>query len=745
MDFYSAKDYEKIENARKLNDNDYTINKELGYISLNTSLRADEVLAVAYVYTYQGKTYKVGELSTDGISAPNTLVVKLIKGTSLTPKSGTWDLMMKNVYAIGAYQVSNQDFLLDILYRKDETGVPVNYISDNRADSAFNGQILLKVMKMDMLDSRNEPYPDGRFDFVEGTTIRARDGRIFFTSVEPFGSDLRKTITGGDPSKNSIADIYVFEEMYDSTQTKAKQISGKNKFMLLGSYQSSSGSEIYLNAINIPAGSVVVSSGGMSLVENIDYTVDYTLGRVRILNQGLLESGAPIRVSLENNALFNMQTKTLIGTHLDYRFSENFNLGATVMNLTERPLTQKVNMGDEPISNTIWGLNTSYRTQSQFLTSMLDKLPLIETKEVSSISFDAEFAHLIPGQAKVIGEGGVAYIDDFEGTETSIELKTIQSWFLSSAPRRFPYSGSINDLRYGYGRSKLAWYSIDPLFTRNESRTPDGITEEEQKSHFVREVLETEIFKNRESGTGFDNTLLIMNLAYYPEERGPYNFDPDISPNGFLPSPEQRWGGIMREIQTSDFETQNIEYIEFWLMDPFVMDPQHNGGSLYFNLGEISEDVLKDSRKSFENGLPVDDSEERVDEGTVWGRVPTVQAIVNTFDADPQNRVKQDVGLDGLDDEREIQKFDAYLNSLIPGTPAYQKAMNDPSADNFRYFLHPDYGDTARVLNRYKDYNNMDGNSPTNEQSGGSFAAGTTLPNTEDINRDNTLNETDAY
>jgi len=743
--FAGGRDYEKIENARRLSATEYKLNAELGYISLNSSLRADEVLAVAYVYTYQGKTYRVGELSTDGFSAPKTLVVKLIKGTSLTPKLGTWDLMMKNVYAIGAFQVSNQDFLLDVLYRKDETGVPVNYIAEPGADSAFNRKILLRVMKMDQLDSRNEPNPDGRFDFVEGTTITTRDGRIFFTQVEPFGSDLRKTIIGNDPSRNPIANKYVFEELYDSTQTKARQISKKNKFFLAGSYQASSGSEIQLNAMNVPQGSVKVSSGGLTLVENQDYTVDYTLGRVKIINQGLIESGAPISVSLENNALFNMQTKTLVGTHLEYKFSDNFNLGGTLMRLSERPLTQKVNIGDEPIANTIWGLNTSYRTESNLITKYLDKLPLIETKEKSSLSVEAEFAQLIPGQAKIIGEGGVAYIDDFEGTETTVELKTIQSWFLASTPRRVPFSGNLNDLQYGYNRAKLAWYSIDPLFTRDESRTPDNVTEEEQSDPFVREVLETEIFKNRESGTGFQNTLLVMNMAYYPQERGPYNFDPSLSPQGTLTNPQKRWGGIMRELQTSDFETSNIEYIEFWLMDPFVKDSLHPGGDLYINLGDISEDVLKDSRKSFENGLPTADTLTRVDSNTVWGLVPTIQSIVNSFDSDPGNRVKQDVGLDGLNDDQERVKFAPYLSTLPQGTPFYDQVVADPSGDNFKYFLHPDYYDSTSVVSRYKHFNNYEGNSPTTEQSGGSFAAATTLPNTEDLNRDNTLNETDAY
>ncbi|MBP1668180.1 MAG: cell surface protein SprA [Bacteroidetes bacterium] len=744
--FYSGKDFEKLENARRLKENEYTLNRELGYISLNSSLRSDEVLAVSYVYTYRGKTYQVGELSTGGVSYPKTLVVKLLKGTSLTPKLGTWDLMMKNVYSLGAYQVSQQDFVLDVLYRKDETGVPVNFIAENSADSAFNNQILLKVLNLDNLDSRNEPNPDGRFDFVEGVTIIARDGRVFLPQLEPFGSDMRKTITGGDVSKNKIADKYVFEELYDSTQTKARLISKKNKFFLAGSYQSSSSSEIQLNAMNVPRGSVKVTAGGIALIEGQDYTVDYTLGRVKILNQGYIESGTPIQISLENNALFNLQTKTLMGTHLDYKFSDNFTLGGTLMHLTERPLTQKVNMGDEPISNTIWGLNANYRTDSRLLTTLVDKLPFIETKEISSVALDAEFAHLIPGQANVIG--GEAYVDDFEGTETTIELKSYPAWFLASTPRRIPGSTLLNDLEYGYQRAKLAWYVIDPLFTRSTSQTPDNINiKETQSDPFVREVLETEIYKNRQSGTGFDNPLSVLNLAYFPQERGPYCYNTgDMNPDGTLKHPEDKWGGIMREIQISDFENANVEYIEFWLMDPFVKDSLHTGGDLYFDLGEISEDILKDSWKMFENGLPATDSITLVDT-TVWGRVPTTQAIVNAFDADPGHRKRQDVGLDGLNTEEEFSFFKkSFIDRLESGSTAYNKALADPSNDDFKYFLDTYYDDAeAGVIERYKQYNNVEGNSPTTEQSEGDFADASTLPNTEDINHDNTLNETEAY
>jgi cell surface protein SprA len=752
-------EYEKVENARKLAEREYTVNRELGYISLNSALRNDEVLAVAYVYTYQGRTYRVGEISTEGVSAPEALILKLLKGTSLTPKLKTWDLMMKNIYSIGAYQVNNKDFRLDVLYRNDETGVAMNYIKEEQANPAFNNTILLKVLSLDRLDSRNEPHPDGVFDYIEGTTIISSNGRVIFPLIEPFGSDLRKKITGEstDRTINDIADKYVFQELYDSTQTKASQIAEKNKFFLSGTYQSASSSEIQLNAMNVPRNSVKVSAGGIQLTEGIDFTVDYTLGRVKILNQGLLESGTPLRISLENNALFNLQTKTLVGTHMDYRVSDNFIVGGTLLNLTERPLTQKVNMGDEPISNTIWGLNTSYRTQSHLLTSLIDKLPLIETKEVSNISVDAEFAHLIPGQAKAIGKGGVAYIDDFEGTETSIEMKTMPSWVLASTPREFREGQLINDRTYNFNRAKLAWYVIDPLFTRQSSNTPD-LPAGDASSDFVREVKETEIYREKQSGTGFESPITILNLAFYPKEKGPYNYDTDptayssgINNRGQLNNPQTRWGGIMREIQTSDFETSNVEYIEFWLMDPFVYDsvttPGLLGGDLYFNLGEVSEDILRDSRKAFENGLPASDSVVLVDT-TTWGRVPRTQSVVNDFNTDPQTRKYQDVGLDGLSDKDEQKYFRSYLNGVknhIPDTTSYDflKIKEDPSSDNFRYYLNTDYdNEGAGVVQRYKNYNGMENNSPPTE---GEFAAASTKPNAEDINRDNTLNETEAY
>ncbi len=771
--FDQSIDYEKIENARMLTSSEYTVNERLGFISLNQSLNNDEVLGVAFQYTANGKTYQVGEFSTDGIEAPDVLMVKLLKSTITNVKLPMWDLMMKNVYSIGAFQVNRDEFRLDVLYANDNTGAPINYLPEGPPN--VKNVVLLKLLNLDNLNTNNDPQPDGVFDFLASPviTINAQNGRVYFPVVEPFGSHLREQF-GSDQDN---ADKYVYDALYDSTRAAAQQIADKNKFFLSGTYKSASGSEIRLNAINIPPGSVTVTAGGQKLIENTHYTVDYTLGTVRIIDEGLLNSGQKISVQLESNTLFNLQTRRFMGTHIDYKINRDFVVGASILNLSERPLTQKINIGDEPINNTIWGLNGNYSTESRFLTSLVDYIPLIETKEKSNVTLSGEFAQIIPGHPDAIevDNESTSYIDDFEGAESSITLKAVQSWVIASTPagqpNLFPESATLNDLAYGFNRARLAWYTIDQLFWQNTSITPDHIADDEaqQASHPVREVLQTELFPERAIQPGFTPRLPTLDLAYYPSERGPYNFDVEGEPgissgidqDGNLKDPETRWAGVMRRIQTNDFEAANVEFIEFWMLDPFIDDPNHDGGDLYFNLGNVSEDILKDSRKSFENGLPTSPDGTLVDT-TIWGRVPSVQSLVNAFDNDPATRVFQDVGLDGLSDagERNFAPYkqidptndETYLDRIAnlynTNSGAYQKANQDPAADNFHYYRGDDY-DAAElsILERYKLYNGLEGNSPTADQSpdGIPNAQNSPLPNVEDINQDQTLSETEAY
>lgn len=771
--FIGGQDYEKIENARKLSSDEYQLNAKLGYISLNQQLNADEILAVAFEYTVGGQVFRVGEFSSevnkDAESNAPSLILKLLKGTNQTPVLPTWDLMMKNIYSIGASQLNSEEFQMNVLYQNDKTGTAINYIPGG----AIDGEILLKVLNLDRLNTQLDPQPDGVFDFIEQVTVNASKGRIIFPVLEPFGSYLRKKIEGGNPGNAEIADQYVFEELYTQTQTVAQQKAEKNKFLMTGSYRSASSSEIRLNAMNIPEGSVIVTAGGMQLSENSDYTVDYTMGTVKIINQGLLESGTAIKISLEDNSTFNMQSKAMLGTHLDYRFNKDFNIGGTILHLRERPLTNKVDLSNIPIANTIWGLNTNYRKEAPWLTRLIDKLPLIQTKERSMINFSGEFAHLIPGHSNVINSDankeGEALVDDFESSEVAFSLRQRQNWVMASTPGGqpdlFPEAGVSNGLENGFNRAKFAWYHIDPLFLRNNSSTPGHIANnpEEQNSHFTREIVEQEIFPYKESPNNIPTYLQVLNLAFYPGERGPYNYDTGSSAysagldnDGNLRNPETRWGGIMSKLTQNDFEAANVEYLEFWLMDPYVEDDKDGvtrddlDPALYFNLGNISEDILKDGRKSFENGLSGGTTLNYVDT-TAWGRVPVVQSFVNAFDNDINARKLQDVGLDGLGDDDERTFFQPYLDNLgqiiNPASERYQDFLKDPSNDDYHYYRGQDY-DTEQVgiLDRYRLFNGLEGNSPTSEQSIETYPTqSTTLPDVEDINLDNTLNESESY
>ncbi len=762
--FTDGEDFEKVESARKLNASEYAYNSKLGFISLNTALHSDQVLAVAFQYTIIGDTtvYQVGEFSTDGINQPQCLMAKLLKSTAINTEIPMWNLMMKNVYSLGAYQVNSEDFRMNILYSGDENGVPTGYFTEG----AVSGIPIIKLLNLDNLNYQLDPVPDGVFDFIDnastaGGTINSSNGRIYFPVIEPFGKDLREAILNESPEDTALANKYAYDSLYTLTKVEAQQYPDKNKFLLEGFYKSASGSEISLNAFNIPQGSVKVTAGGIPLTENVDYTVDYTLGRVRIINEGILNSGTPINISLESNSLFNIQTKRLVGAHVDYLVNEDFNVGATILNLTERPLTQKVNYGDEPISNTLWGFDLTYQTESRFLTKMIDKLPFYSTKTPSKISVEGEFAHLIPGHSKAIGKTGTSYIDDFEGSKSAIDLKNIGSWFLASTPQGqediFPEAELNNSRAYGYNRALLSWYVIDPLFYRDDA--PSNINNEEKSDPYGREVLESEVFPNKDPINGQPTNIAILNVAFYPDERGPYNYDVDptayssgLNADGSLRVPESRWGGMMRKIETTDFESTNVEYIEFWMMDPFIEDSA-NAGQLYFNLGDVSEDILKDSRKSYENGLPTSGTVTDVDT-TIWGRVPTLQALVNAFDNDITAREYQDVGYDGLRDADESSFFDlsyiqaiANSSNLGAASQAYTDATNDPSGDNYHYFRGTDYDNASLgITERYKQYNGTDGNSPTSDQSSESYPTlATTLPNVEDINLDNTLSESERY
>lgn len=745
-------DYEKLESARLLNSSEYTVNTALGYISLKTSLQTDQVLAVAYEYTSGGVTYQVGEFASDLSDTKQALFVKSLKNTSNNPRQGNWGLMMKNVYYL-ASTVEKEKFRLDVKYQSDTTGVYLSYIPEQQVKELP----IIRVLGADRLDNNNKAHSNGYFDYVEGYTIS--NGRVFIPKVEPFGSYMRDYLVKRGVAADK-AEKYAFTELYDSTKTVAKQIAEKNKYQIVGQFKGSAANVISLDAYNVPQGSVVVTAGGITLKEGTDYSVDYSAGEVTILNQSIIDAGTAVNVSLESNTDFGQTRKTMFGLNWEYDFTKNFQLSGTIQHLSEQALTTKVSMGSEPLKNTLWGINLNWRKESQWLTNVLDKIPFLHLTQPSQISFTGEFAQLIAGEAGGT-QDNASYIDDFEGTKTTIDVMTPTSWFISSVPSlnfKDDYSDKTG-LSSGFHRSRLAWYTIDPLFTRRGSSLTPGHIKGDLKqlsNHYVREVYTKELFPLRDQSSyqGATNTLNVLNLAYYPSEPGPYNFNvTDLQADGTLQNPQRNWGGMMRKLDTNDFEQANIEYIEFWMLDPFIYsreeaDAADYGGDFYINLGEVSEDILRDGKKFYESGMPVDGSKSYT--YTQWGKIPTQSTVTYAFATTSGSRALQDVGFNGLTDAEEQEFYkSAYLDQIQGkvNQAVFDSIFADPARDDYHYFRGSDWDEMrAPILQRYKYINNPQGNSPDSDSRSESYDTSyKSTPDVEDINQDYTLNEYEKY
>ena len=714
MGLQPVQDFEKTF-ARKLQSTDYYFNPQIGFLSLNQPLQPDEVLGVAYQYTYNGKIFQVGEFSQDVPpdstgSSQKVLFLKLLKATSQRPSLPLWDLMMKNVYSVGFGQLERQDFKLDILYEEPSLGEK-RYLPPQDVADPYKGQPILTLVNLDRLNNQNDPQPDGVFDYIEGFTVISSQSRLIFPVLEPFGRDLEYVF----PSQ-AQRDKYIYYPLYDTIKAIAQTFANLNRYKMNGRSKSANNTDYQLG-FNIPRGSVTVTGGGQILREGIDYEINYDLGTLKVINPAIISSGLPVQVQYENNAAFGIQQRNYLGLRLDYLFNKKLTIGGTIVRLGERPFFTKQSYGEDPIRNTMVGIDFDYRNQVPRLSRWLDKLPFYSTKANSSISAYGEAAALIPGHAPQIGKGGegVIYIDDFEGTRSGIDLRfPLISWTLASTPQKavdqngnilFPEADLNDNLEYGYNRGKLAWYNIEPVLqerrnTNNPLRNLPNFLAEISKPE-TRQVLQEEIFPQRT--TDFGQALLTtFDLAFYPKDRGPYNFEyrpGRVDANGKLLNPKNAWGGIMRNIDQTDFETSNIEFIEFWMQDPFIGKPSSNGGELYFNLGNISEDVLKDGKRLYENGLRSPSNPNAPMDTSVWGRAPSnpIQ-VTNAFSNDPQDRPYQDVGFDGLPDSVEIAKFSDYLQNVQanygPGSAFYQRASSDPSNDNFRPYRDALYDQT---------------------------------------------------
>ncbi len=759
--FVNTEDYEVIANMRKLQPNEYTINSALGYVSLNTPIQSDQILCVAYRYTLNGRVYQVGDLSNDvPANAENTnlLFLKMLKPSVLrVDPYPAWDLMMKNIYQI-QYGINREGFFLDVQYESGSSAGKINYLPTG----PVKDKPLIQVLNVDRLTNHTAPNPDNFFDFVEPYTVNPQKGLVIFPVLEPFGEHLEEKLDGDEEA----IERYVFDQLYNNTQASARQNGPQYRYSLEGYFRSANNSEIPLNTFNLAEGGVIVRAGGRTLVEGQDYTVDQIGGKIIITNESILTSNQDIEVSFESSSLYNLQNKTLLGGRVEYSPSRELSLGGTILNLREQPFNQKTILGDEPVNNTLWGFDGTYDREAPFLTKLLDKLPLYTTKQPSHITAAGELAQFLPGVPRAIRNStdrGIVYLDDFEAAATPFTLMGWQRWRLASFPegndRLFnPKDFYGSPLAENFSRGKLSWYTIDQIYY---NRWSDRIPEADQSNNYTRQILPSEIFPTaqRAFGSQIQNTF---DLKFDPQRRGFYNYQADpsrLQPNGNFSNPEENWGGIMRSIDVNnDFEATNVEFVEFWLMDPFDPsdgNPNSDGGEFYINFGLVDEDVLPDGRLFREHALPDEDPPPpvRVPDTTFWGPIVNEVPAAETFANDNEARLLQDVGLDGLPTDKEANYLNQYYQAIdtlssILNAQALAEFIEDPSSDDYTSFRDPSYDAIqAPLLVRYEKWNGLEGNSPTadaNPDTEQSLQA-TNQPDVEDVNQNGSLNQSEQY
>lgn len=705
---------------------DYTFDDQLGYLSLRQRLQDNEALAIAFRYVYQGQTFTVGDLTeaggtTGGVNA-DRIVLKLLRPSNPTqPSAGqgtaAWYLQLRNIYALQGRNFDDDSFDLDLSY------APPGQSSTRPTlpDSVLGQEPLLQLLGLDRVTRDLAPQPDNRFDFIPGYTIDPQEGLLIFPYLEPYGERLATLIEAeaGGGEAETLKEQYVFSSLYEKKKALArKEDSRYEVYQIEGTSQGSAGQSFYdLRAIfGVVEGSVRVTSGGQTLQEGTDYQVDYQGGTVTVINEQYLSDGRDLRIEFEQNAAFQAQKKTLLGARADYAWSDRMALGATVMRMSERAVVDKFRIGEEPIANTIWGVDGSIDLEPDWLTRAVDALPLVQTRARSTLALAGEFAQFRPGHTQTNAfertrrslqdedrdfyrdeVDGISYIDDFEGFENTLSLKSqLPGWKVSAPPATYrpptaPDAASATDAERSRWRGTLGWYQlnrniIDQLDGKAEAYDPEA----------VRLVDVRDVFPNRDTRGQVDNALPTMDLYFDPSMRGPYNYTRTL--DAFQDRPEAAWGGMTLRLPEgyNDFGLQNIEFVEF-TFKPFPENEERSAASsarLYLNLGSISEDVIADGRLSTEDGLSTGavDPADFTPDGI---RLP--QANQNSvLNIDGQRT--EDLGLDGLvsyapENYPELVAERVQLADFVdaaqatPGAGAEAaRIANDPSGDDYHYF-----------------------------------------------------------
>ncbi|MDR9416021.1 MAG: cell surface protein SprA [Gracilimonas sp.] len=752
---------------------DYVVNRNLGYISLNRNLSPGSFLAVSFVRNgVPGEGVDIVEVGDIDAQSSGLTYLKLLRPDNPTPDQTTWPLTMRNVYSLGVSNLTPDGLELSVKFTQgnvDDTNLP------NRNNT------LLQDLGLDRTDTQGNLNPDNIIDF-SSYLFNPSSGIVVFPFLEPFGGHIANLLEETGAS-DSVIQSLSYTELYNEKQNTADENS-KNDYYQIEGIAKGGVSGNFTLGFSLVEGSVKVFANGTELTEGVDYEVDYSFGSITILNEQYLAAGQDIQVEYENNQLNQIGQKNFTGVRAEYQISEDISIGGTYFKLKEQPLSDKIRVENESINNTILGMDASADFDTPWITQFIDKVPLLQTKAPSNISFSGEFAQLRPDVAQTNAvreaidngelfpdeENGLSFVDDFEGTEVSISLASATRWELAAAPAAIPgyapdapfFENETNPVNSSLEskivrsdlRSQFSWYTIP----RNISSLLGG----SQRTPESERVLTERVFPGRETNNAQEEELTTLDIYYNPNARGPYNYNFDLR-NKLENEPENQWGGMTATLPSGqeDLTQNNIEFIEFWVQpilpnaeEPTAADLESYDGKIYIDIGIISEDVVPNFDLNTEDGLA--NNPENLEQDNI-SQQP--RSYVPANPAAPQgqfsneNRDLEDVGFDGVpsangfDQEKvETTLFSDFIDSMRtaygPNSPEFQSILADPSNDDYIY-----YGESrVQELPLHERFHRLlgyhEGNTPV---AGGDKRAITPRPDTEGLKSRSTIETNNNY
>ncbi|MTI88702.1 MAG: cell surface protein SprA [Balneolaceae bacterium] len=741
---------------------DYTVNKGLGTITLRRSLTPGALLAVSFVRSGTESLVQVGDINP---RSTGLTYLKLIRPDNLVSENKAWPLTMRNVYSLGLSNLS-----------PDGIEVSIEFTKGNVSQENLPGRNspLLADLGLDRTNTQGALSPDNRIDFT-GIVLDAGSGTIMFPYLEPFGERINEL---------AADESLVFSELYDESIYNAEQSEKNGFYQISGTSRGGSASTFPLG-FTVVEGSVSIIANGTELIEGVDYEVDYSYGTVTILNKQYLAPGQELKIESEDNQVGSIGQKNFTGLRAEYTISKDIKLGGTFFRLKEQPPTDKIRVGNEPINNTVIGLDAKADFDTPWITRLIDKVPLLQTKEPSNISISGELAQLRPGVAQTNAvrdaidrnelfqdeEQGLVFLDDFEAAELNISFENATRWQLAAPPAAVP--GYVPDQNYfdnpGVSppndltskkdradlRAQFSWYEIP----RNIGSIVSGV----QGTPESQTVLVEDVFPGRETNNPQDEVIIPLDIYYNPNERGPYNYNEQLK-NVLENEPDRTWGGMTTTIPSGqqDLNQNNIEFIEFWVQpvlpggkDPSAQDIEDYDGKIYIDLGTISEDIVPNNLLNTEDGLAnsLNNLEKDTFGEDARSYVPDIQSPPQG-EFSNENRELEDVGLDGVPsgngfdgDKVETALFSDFLTAMAEqygsNSSKYKQMEEDPSNDDYVHYLDTRVGGLPLQQRFYRLLGYHEDNSPA--ATGDGTRAITKRPDTEGLINQSNIEQSDSY